>query len=127
MQTPYLLQPGGVFQLGGIVFVVDEAVFGEHRGHGGMLEDIISGPLFASILQATSGGDGFMQDVLELFRLARYAAIVNVGLETSSAAGINMDADEQVSTPAIRRLAASAQGRVCIPGAAHFNLNPSRF
>src|SRR5690606_20682670 len=127
MQTPYLLQPGGVFQLGGVRLVVDEAVFREHGGHYGIPQYLVVRPLFASILQATSGGDGFMQDVLELFRLARYAAIVNVGLETSSAAGINMDADEQVSTPAIRRLAASAQGRVCIPGAAHFNLNPSRF
>src|SRR5690606_11938929 len=101
MQSPHLFDSRGVFHRGGVRLWVDRAVFGENGRHCGTPQYLEVRPLFAPILQAASGGDGFMQDVLELFRLARYAAIVNVGLETSSAAGINMDADEQVSTPAI--------------------------
>src|SRR5690606_20161226 len=127
VQPPHLLQPGGVFQPGGVVFVVDETVLRQHRGHGGMLEDIISGPLFASILQAATGGDGAMEHVLKFLRSSRHTAAINIALEARPAPGINMHGDEQVSTPGVRHPAALAQRRVCIPGAGHFNLNPRRF
>src|SRR5690606_11249090 len=127
MQSPHLFDPRGVFHLGGVRLGVDKAVFRQYRRHGGIPQYLEVRPLFTPILQATPGGDGLVQYVLELLGLAGHAAIVDVGLETGAAASINVDADEQVSTPAICRLAASAQGRVCIAGAGPFNLNPSRF
>src|SRR5690606_20323898 len=120
VQPPHLLQPGGIFQFGGVAFMVDESVFRKHGGHYGIPQNLVVRPLLAPILQSASSGNHRMIFVLIFLRFCAYTAVKDVTFEAGPSTGIDMDADKKDGSPAISRACAGGERRIGIASPRHF-------
>jgi len=90
------------------VLAVDKAGFHQHGGHGGLAQDAEGGMGFdaAVFVACVKGGKAFYQLVLEAGRQssARAALFVAVGFCAPPAAGVDVDADEDIGGPVVGRV-----------------------
>ena len=99
---------GDIVAVGGeevYVLAVDKAGFDEDGGHGSVAEDAEGGMgFYAAVFVAWGeGGEGFYELVLEGAGelSARALQVVAVGFCTPPAAGVDVDADEDVGGPVV--------------------------
>ena len=102
---------GDIVAVGGeevYVCAVDEAGFDEDGGHSGVAEDAEGGMGFdaAVFVACVKGGKAFYQLVLEAGRQssARAALFVAVGFCAPPAAGVDVDAEEDIGGPVVGRV-----------------------
>ena len=90
------------------VLAVDKAGFHQHGRHGGLAQDAEGGMGFyaAVFVACVKGGKAFYQLVLEAGRQssARAALFVAVGFCAPPAAGVDVDAEEDIGGPVIGRV-----------------------
>jgi len=87
------------------VLAVDKAGFHQHGGHGGVAQDAEGGMGFdAAVLVASiEGGKGFYELVLDAgcHPSVRAALFVAVGFRAPPAAGVDVDAEEDIGGPVV--------------------------
>lgn len=90
------------------VLAVDKAGFHQHGRHGGLTQDAEGGMGFdaAVFVACVKGGKAFYQLVLEAGRQssARALQVVAVGFCTPPAAGVDVNADEDIGGPVVGRV-----------------------
>lgn len=99
---------GDIVAVGGekvYVCAVDKAGFDEDGGHGSLAQDAEGGMGFyaAVFVALVEGGEGFYELVLDGAgeSSARACCIVAVGFGAASAAGVDVDAEEDIGGPVV--------------------------
>ena len=102
---------GDIVAVGGedlCVRAVDKAGFHQHGGHGSVPQDAEGGMgFYAAVFVAwVEGGEGFYELVLDAGRQlsARSLQVVAVGFCAPPAAGVDVDAEEDIGGPVVGRV-----------------------
>src|SRR5690606_1537608 len=113
----------GVLQLSRVLLPVDEPVLSEESGHFRFAEDSKVSPLHPPVGPSGASDDGLMDFFLVFLRFAGDSPIEDVGFEARSASfsSVDVNGDEVISTPVIRRLRTSGQGGIGVSGPAQLD------